>query len=40
MSSGIRLPGRLCAQWQIEIPMNLQNDALIIVPTARKPRTV
>lgn len=34
VSSGICLPMRLRAQWLIDIPMNLQNEALIITPTA------
>lgn len=36
VSSGICLPMRLGAQSLIEIPMNLQNQALIITPTAQR----
>lgn len=36
VSSGICLPMRLLAQWLIDIPVNLQNEALIITPTAQR----
>lgn len=36
VSSGICLPMRFHAQWLIDIPVNLQNEALIITPTAQR----